>query len=175
MSSYSFHTPKSGQPVRHNGATVVYGNTTRTDKGVTSSPGKSIFGPDRHDSSLVSNDNDKDAAVSGREFAGMRKSQYIIWGVTDKLAGASVSRLKGGAFGVTNHSMTSKYVRRVDEWYYTTGQPTGITVANDSFSRDDAANNSRSNQGEFIVLTTGKVPSQDSDNSKYNVYSRRTG
>lgn len=161
---------------KNDGCTIVYGTVNRV---CTNAPGKSIAGNSKVRANYPSNDSDDlQSALSGGVFANQEKGQYIILGVTTRLAGTTITRMKSGNnYLENNHASEKKYNRLIDQWYYTTGQPTGVTVSQVNFGRDDAARVSRSKQGEFLTYTTGKIPASGggANTARYNTYSKKTG
>lgn len=157
----AFATSASGPITSVVGKTLLNVTQTRDNLPVDSGvAGYAAFG-------VTKMNNSYDIAYKNAGFL-FRGFPYSIWGVTSiKNRGITTGTSKP----LSVHTRTTRKIRVITGWDYVTGAAEGVSVDSSDFGRDDAV--TKTTNGEFVFIPSGgRLPSRDSDNSKYYTYTR---
>lgn len=186
----NFSKAKSGQPVKDNGATVLYGGNIDSSEAVTNAPDASIVGYHSgvHGSTVPGPTTQGDhpnlstaKPLSAGSFAKMTAGEYVMRKVSTKLAGAANTTLQSGAsdFGRRSIHFNEQQVTLLQVtagWDYVTGQfKTTPSTQVDSFGRDDAARPTRAVPGELQYTGHGMAHSGSAASPTLDEYEEKTG
>lgn len=190
MAKVTTTTAISANPVKRNGATVIYG-TTRNNV-VTNAPARTFVGykdtkgsfinrviPNLHDVDPLLNFTKK--ALSTGNFAKMLPRKYIIRRVTTELAGVSKTAIYMGpvikwnqSIHYVGHRNTEQNIRRRDlniVWDMLTGLPTtNIGMTRDNFGADDAAHPTYLIPGELVYMNGHRSGPRQADYAARNEF-----
>ncbi len=180
MARNSAHTdlwtkPKSDQPTRDNGATVLMGGSIDDTATVTSAPMGNILGAGRKpqpgpvESALVGT---VKSNTSGT-FAVLKPNSYVVKGgnITAELAGVAYRGLRGG--GNQNqirsiHTLLTRKTVLISSWNYATGAPTYAegNPSDDDFDSGSFAEPTRALPGSVVIIDAGAGPNTVNYQSK---------
>jgi hypothetical protein len=167
----------TANPIRNDGATVLWGNHT-SNRTVTQSLGRTTVGANRgpaFTNAIPTASTSAEQAsrlyyrnvtkgLSNGNYGVLVARKFIITRVTRDISGiANLSKLVFGHWATPRIAINKKensYVRQVRAvtYSYVTGQPTTFpVVTNDSFGTDLAARPTRSAPGRITITTGSKV------------------
>jgi len=178
-------TAVSGQPIKNDGATVLFGGNIDSTNTVTNAPNKEIFSLHTGSSgSRVPTPGGQKPTfkpISAGAFASQKEGEYIIRRFTNEIAGIASTLLNSGASDFGRRSIHLKENRRTTlmvtaGWNFATGQfLTSPTEQLDAFGNDDAARPTRAVPGELVFHSHGPANEGALSKPLLDKYKAKTG